>query len=77
MTGAMAKRRDDFAWIVELMKGTRRPQVRIDAVRQGYESVDQIFERRTRKKKSLGRFIILLIELLPFIMMFIYLFLLS
>ncbi|MDG6964898.1 MAG: hypothetical protein JRN27_06795 [Nitrososphaerota archaeon] len=69
----MAEKRDDFAWIFDLLgkrEGRAAPRSG-----EGYETVDQIFERRTRQKRTWKAVARLIIQLLPLIIMVVLLYL--
>lgn len=47
----MGQRRDDFAWILELVRAKTRPPTRRRPGWEGYGSVDQILERRAQRNR--------------------------
>lgn len=64
----MAGKRDDFAWILELLHETRRGSPRRSQRGAGYETVEELFERRTNRRKKWKSIIVLLLQIaLPFI----------
>lgn len=61
----MTRKRDDFAWVVDLIEGRRR-EPRADRLGRGaFENVDQILERRAEKKRRMKAMVQLLLQLLP------------
>lgn len=59
----MATKRDDFAWLLELVRGApRAPQGR-DQHAEGYETPEQIYERRTRRQKRYRTLIAYLLQI--------------
>ena len=64
----MNNKRDDFAWILELRHQNRAGSSRQHPRGQSYETVEQIFERRTKRRNRWKAIIILLLEVaLPLI----------
>lgn len=67
----MKKGRDDFEWLVRSLKGRgredRRPR-RVYGERR-YETVDELVERRGRKRSKSAQVLVLLLEMLPFLLM--------
>lgn len=69
----MAESRDDFEWIVRALKGMGEGPRRGSGGRSGYETVDQIFERRQRKRARGAVILRLAIEIIPIVLMIIFL----
>lgn len=67
----MTEKRDDFAWLLEVLRGRRENPHRQRGGRQEYETVDQIFERRTARKRTWKTILLFLIEIIPPLLVFI------
>lgn len=67
----MGKQKDDFAWLVASLNRHKKssPPVKSQFAERRFESVDEIVERRTRRKDRQARILMLLLEMLPFVFM--------
>lgn len=64
----MAGKRDDFAWILELVHAARRGSPRGPQRGASYETVEQLYERRVNRRRKWRSIIILILQIaLPFI----------
>lgn len=69
----MVESHDDFEWIVRALRGARAPRRSGRETRTGYESVDQIFERRTASKEKRKRLMVLLAQMIPLVIVLLWL----
>lgn len=59
----MANKRDDFGWLLELMRGASRAPPGREHGGEGYETPEQIYERRSRRQKRYRTIIVYLLQI--------------
>lgn len=64
----MGAKRDDFAWILDVLHEARRDSPGRAPRGAGYETPEQIYERRVTKRKKWRNILVLLLQIaIPFI----------
>ena len=66
-------KRDDFAWMLELMRRGSLGPAKGRAGGQGYETAEQIYERRMKRRNRLKTIIALLLQLAIPLIIFLFL----
>jgi hypothetical protein len=66
-------KRDDFAWMLEFRRRYRDASRRQRPGGQGYESAEQIYERRVRRRSKLKMIIALILQIAIPLIIFLFL----
>ena len=66
-------KRDDFAWMLELLRRNRLGQTRGRAGGQSYETAEQIYERMMKRRNRLKTIIALILQLAIPLIIFLFL----